>query len=136
MNIYLAGSYGRLRELARYASALKAMGHGVTARWLQGLHEADDDNHTVEQAREWSTQDLEDIDAADTFVVFTGPGRRGGRHTELGYALARMRRESDSDAPFAVYAVGPAEENIFYYTPDVCWAPDFATLIAYPEFVG
>jgi hypothetical protein len=48
--------------------------------------------------------DLDDIDRAEIFIMFTDtPSTSGGRHTELGYAIARER---------VIFIVGP-RENIF-----------------------
>jgi hypothetical protein len=57
--------------------------------------------------------DLQDIEAADTLVLFSEDPLigtpRGGRHFETGYAFGRGKR---------VVIVG-GEENIFHYLPSV-----------------
>ena len=93
MKIYLAGRYSRRKELFGYAQELGLLGHRITALWLQGKHEAKDAEPTHEEARSWAESDILGIDRADMVVAFTEgpdcPGKaRGGRHVELGYALA------------------------------------------------
>lgn len=65
-------------------------------------------NHLREH---FATEDVADVLAADTLVAFTEPPRasasRGGRHVELGLALAAGKH---------VVVIGP-RENVF------CWLP-------------
>lgn len=122
MNIYLAGSYLRHRELGEYASDLALLGHTVTSRWLRLAQDPADDGRTLSLSRlEAATiarDDLADIERSELVICFTepsgGPGR-GGRHFEAGVAYAIGR---------SVYVVGPIE-NIFYALPGVrsfsCW---------------
>lgn len=108
MRIYLAGRYGRRLELRAYAERLRALGHEITSRWLDGEHEAFDATPTREQMIEWSYDDISDICDADVLIAFTEPPTseysRGGRHVEFGYALAKG---------MFLARVGPVE-NIFY----------------------
>jgi nucleoside 2-deoxyribosyltransferase len=107
MIIYLAGRYGRRQELAEYAERLRAMGHEVSSRWLLGEHEAKDVNPTKDEAAQWAREDLEDIDRSDMLIAFTeepGSSYRGGRHVEMGYAIARRLN---------LFVIGP-RENVFY----------------------
>lgn len=82
----------------------------VTSRWIDGKHDGI-------PAQICAIDDLEDIDAADALVLVNprhlhGSGR-GGRHVELGYALARGKR---------VLLVGD-RENVFHSHPSVeCYA--------------
>ena len=102
MNIYLAARYSRRAEMCQYAWVLQAAGHMVTSRWVFGAHErhdgvfdASDDEEHRRLGAEYAHEDIEDINAAQVLIAFTeSPGNntgrgRGGRHVELGYALAR-----------------------------------------------
>lgn len=95
IKFYFAGRYGRRKELLEYAEALRCAGHEVTSRWLNGEHEMHDEKPSHDQAKMFAMDDLQDIHRADILVAFTeSPGdangrARGGRHVELGYALAR-----------------------------------------------
>lgn len=106
-NVYLAARYGRRAELSGYAGQLREAGYTVTSRWLDTAEEGAPDFLTI---RSWAEQDIEDLDAAETVVCFSealnetdSEYSRGGRHVELGYALARDKR---------VFVVGPVE-NVF-----------------------
>ena len=118
MKVYLAGRYSRRDELYDYARQLRAHGVDVTSRWLNGEHQWSgdtDDGVTVQnyqEAERFAREDLEDLDAADMIVCFTESPRtsasRGGRHVEMGYALASLKE---------VMIVGP-RENVFYTLPE------------------
>lgn len=109
--IYLAARYSRREELLGYKADLEAMGHTITSRWLAGSHQIDDAGLSAEGTREererFATEDWEDVRAAEWCIAFTERPRvsnsRGGRHVELGAALAWGKR---------VIVVGPAE-NVF-----------------------
>ena len=123
--VYLAGRYSRLTEIAEYAKDLEAIGFEVTSRWLSGIHGADDGDKT-----EWmrfESDDREDIESADVFVVFTchDPGRRGGYHVEFGLAMAQ---------DLICVAVGPVE-NIFYTLADETFGTWRETLEWLEEYV-
>jgi len=122
--VYLAARYSRREELLSYRAQLEAMGFTVTSRWLNGAHQVDnnglqlgDDGERLVEAcadpiaGDFATEDMADVAAAYTVVAFTEPPRssasRGGRHVELGMALAWAKR---------VIVVGP-RENVF------CWLP-------------
>lgn len=109
--IYLASRFSRKRELQGYAHRLDAIGLMVTSRWLgDGAHEwtgvPDHEIPPVAQAA-FAREDIEDIEKADLFVLFTEPvgqhGTRGGRFVEFGYALALGKR---------CVVIGP-HENVF-----------------------
>lgn len=133
--IYLAARYGRRLELCQVRDRLLKRGHPVCARWLDGAHQIDDQGaplgedgeravesggpEAAKMAHHFATEDETDIILADTVVCFTEPPRsiafassslvaaasRGGRHVELGLALAHGKR---------VIVVGH-RENVF------CW---------------
>lgn len=115
--IYLAARYTRREELLAYAGDLGVRGHNVTSRWLLGNHQVSDDGlrddaNAADRLR-FATEDWEDLQRAETVVAFTESPRsefsRGGRHVELGAALAWGKR---------VIVVGPAE-NVFCCLPQV-----------------
>lgn len=108
MKFYLAGRYDRREELAGYAELLRAAGHEVTSRWLTGEHEARDINPSYHEMTMWARADHENIERADVLIAFTeqqcGNYQRGGRHVELGIAIALAK---------TIVIIGPVE-NIFY----------------------
>ena len=120
--IYLAARYSRLGELQGYAYDLRAIGHRVHARWLLGDHQIHEGADKVESAlvsvpiegRPFAEDDYEDVYNADMLIAFseaprTGGASRGGRHVELGLALAWGKE---------VVVVGP-RENVFHTLPEV-----------------
>jgi hypothetical protein len=137
--VYLAARYSRRLELCGYRAALAQHGITVTSRWLNGCHQLDnhggpitDDGERRFQAgdpavdhlrQHFATEDVADVLAADTLVAFTEQPRaaatRGGRHVELGIALAARKQ---------VVIVGP-RENVF------CWLPHVQHHPTWPEFM-
>lgn len=119
MDIYLAARYGRRQELADYRRYLEGLGHTVTSRWVLGLHEGQVyDNGirlpgTPDESQQFAIEDMADLQAADTVIAFTEPPRsaasRGGRHVELGLAIAWGKR---------VCICGPLE-NVFCCLPGI-----------------
>jgi nucleoside 2-deoxyribosyltransferase len=128
MKIYLAARYSRRLELCDYRMMLESIGVEVTARWLNGSHQLSDtgvpisdigealvedgDGPEAAQLRaKFTTDDYDDVMAADLIIAFTQPPRTdkgcGGRHVEFGIALG-------SGKPIIV--IGP-RENFF------CWLP-------------
>ena len=93
MKVYLAARFDRRDELREHRRHLKhAFNIDCTSRWL--------DNHGLDEGFTYSSQrlalcaseDIEDIRAADVLVAFTETPdvgyTSGGRHVELGFALA------------------------------------------------
>lgn len=129
--LYLAGPYTARDVLARHRTEAEQHGHKVYARWLDGNHEIAT-NREYEQAAapadraRWAREDLADIDTADALVAFTieaagrGGGKSGGRHIEMGYALARRKR---------VILVG-RPENVFHWLPSVELVTDWPAALA------
>jgi nucleoside 2-deoxyribosyltransferase len=113
MNLYIAGQYSQKTYLRTVADQLICDGHFITASWLQEHHPPTVQLHEVadEELRGYAVQDIEDIKASDAMVFFSceGPTPRGGRHVEMGVALA---------LGLPVYVIGP-RENIFMYLPQV-----------------
>jgi len=103
--VYLAAAYGRRHELRRYAEELWGAGFIVTSSWIDSEDDDDERLGTKERVA-IAHRDLDDLRLARYVVAFTeGPSgpSRGGRHVELGFALALGRR---------VIIVGPAE-NVY-----------------------
>lgn len=116
--VYLAARYSRREEMLGYAGQLEAFGYTVTARWITGIHEKpgapnDGPSYTDAERAHFASEDLADLRAADILIAFTEPAHagpaRGGRHVELGYALASGHR---------VIVVGH-RENVFCCLPEV-----------------
>ena len=109
MRIYMAARYSRRLELLAYAKELRAAGHEVTSRWLNGTHEAADND--TSRWGDFAKDDLEDIRRSDVIVLFTETALvpRNSRMVELGIALGLAKR---------IIIVGP-RENVFCCLPDV-----------------
>lgn len=122
MRIYIAGPYVARDYLRGVAAVLTAQGHTITSRWLHEEHEltpgvlAAAEALTDEQVRQHVLDDMADVEAATALVIFTADAIRaalprvnpdrltsGGRHVEMGYALAWRK---------PVYVVGQPE-NVF-----------------------
>jgi hypothetical protein len=118
MKVYLMARYSRRFEMRDYARQLQAVGCEITSRWIWGGHELAQRvgrNGAFYAHRRFAEEDWADLSAADCCIAFTEPGGelngggRGGRHVELGIALAWGKR---------VIVVGP-RENLFYFLPQV-----------------
>jgi len=137
MKYYLAARYSRREELLRYAWQLEALGHEVTSRWIRGEHEMPEvgdadttdeafnkvtDEKRAEIGKQFALEDLDDLMNAECLIAFTEqPGQtkgrgRGGRHVELGFALAllslRVSDEERGQWMREVVVIGP-RENVF-----------------------
>jgi hypothetical protein len=121
VRIYLASRYSRRVELLTYAADLRAMGHAITSRWLQGAHQIDDDGLSAEAdgalRQRFAVEDWQDLLSAECCISFTEEPRvansRGGRHVEFGAALR--------DGQLCL-VVGP-RENVFHCLPGVVVFP-------------
>lgn len=117
MKIYLAARYTRRVELCAYRDDLRAIGHVVTSRWLNGDHESPTNRGLgpvdPKDSMTWALEDIEDVRAAHCLIAFTEPARvepgRGGRHVEYGMALG---------LGLQVAVVGHYE-NVFHCLPGV-----------------
>ncbi len=84
MKVYIAARYKKRMELLQFSHKLEARGHIITSRWLQGKHDHEEDVVCAKH-------DFEDVKECDVIISFTEEPRtatRGGRHVELGLALA------------------------------------------------
>jgi hypothetical protein len=110
--VYFAARFARLAELNRYRAELEALGFEVTSRWLTVAAREPSAIHNEDEWRRLAVIDQEDVLAADTLVCFTeepGEGGSGGRHFEVGMALALGRQ---------VIVVG-RREHIFHRLPEM-----------------
>lgn len=135
MRIYLAARYSRREELLGYKADLEAAGHVVTSRWLAGAHQWDPVVEQIEspeaaidsiplEAVRFAREDVEDVEAADLLIAFTERPRanlasRGGRHVELGMAIALDK---------AIFVIGP-RENVFCTLPGIEVYADWRALL-------
>ena len=94
---YFASRYSRHPEMRTYRAALVEAipGAVVTSRWIDCHNEELEASYTPEALNAdpagcWrhGSADLDDLELADVLVSFTGPGGKGGRHIEHGYAMA------------------------------------------------
>lgn len=115
MEIYLAARFSRAAEMRDVRDFLHEKGHHVTSRWID-LREGDYPEYTTETLNSdpelfasYADTDIEDVQAADILVSFTGQGGKGGRHVEFGLALAQGKR---------LILVGP-REHVFHTLPQV-----------------
>jgi nucleoside 2-deoxyribosyltransferase len=109
IRVYLAGRYARRSELRTVAEELRDHGYEVTSRWL--FEDASIPEGVLApqgRALEVAEMDFEDVRCSDMCIAFTehrdSPQGKGGRHTELGVALAL-----DQD----VILIGP-REHVFH----------------------
>lgn len=88
--VYFAARYGRRDELNRYRQQLLDAGIEVTSHWLTVDPPAAVDQLTDSHWRVLAETDTEDIRRADALVAFSevSRGGGGGRHVELGIAIA------------------------------------------------
>lgn len=117
--IYLAASFSRMDEMREHRTVLEADGHTVVSRWLDETHGKhsvfwdQNDANTANACAAFAERDLADLENAEILVFFANdplvPWVGGGRHVELGYALA-LNKE--------VYLIGE-REHVFTYLPDV-----------------
>ena len=106
MKVYIAHNYAARYELKEIVVPLiESKGHTVTSCWIT------EPDSTTQMDAGSARMDLDDIDAADAILFYTGnlgptPGR--GKYFELGYAFANNKR---------CYLVGNILDCIFYYLP-------------------
>lgn len=110
--VYVAAPWSWQARTRRKAVELREMGYDCSPAWLEE-DDASIENQTAGWERHRALVDIHQIGMANILIAFTcGPGKgpaRGGRHVELGLALAWGKR---------VIVVGP-RENIFCHLPEV-----------------
>lgn len=129
-SFYLAARFGRRDELNSYRLLLAEHGYTVTSRWLTQHQKLDlqapGASYSEDERRAFALQDYIDVTRASHLVAFTEDpndnapgGRRGGRHVELGVAIALGK---------TVYIVGP-RENVFCFLPGITCFDNFNQLL-------
>lgn len=118
MKIYIAARYDRRIELLELKAMLEDRGHTVTSTWLSGIGE-------TWTREECATCDIYDIAIADVLISIaenpnSGTYNSGGRHVELGYALAVNKR---------CIIVGH-RENVFHHLPHIEFYESIEEMIA------
>lgn len=87
MILYIAAPYELHRHALAALHALEARGHAVTSSWLRGAEGMDAAHAQL---------DLDDVARAEVLLALNPAGWErsgtGGRHAELGYALALGKR--------------------------------------------
>lgn len=118
MRVYIAADSHLQAEVRELRDQLEALGIVVTSTWidakLEAFHPA-----TEEELRQAAEKNFSDINRAVFLIVYNPVIRQkagtGGRHVELGYALARFKK---------VLYVGEKLENVFHRAIGVEWVHD------------
>lgn len=107
--VYLSARWGRQAELREYRERLIGYDFQVMSRWLDVDAGEEDLWYKGRHACEAARMDLEDIQNSNIVIGFSekhnSPFARGGRHVEIGYALA---------FPEKILAIVGQPENIFH----------------------
>ncbi len=113
MKIYLAADYSRKEEMRGVRDILVPFGHSITSRWIDrppvvqafGIGGVRIDISVCGEIAEINAFDVE---VADMLLLFTsGELSRGGRHTELGMAVAWCK---------SICIVGPREHSFHCFS--------------------
>lgn len=109
MKFYIAARYGRKAEAKALALKLQELGHGITSTWIDQAEDEMLYDQGPDAAARFAQKDLNEISSADGLIALSETEDsvygRGGRHVELGYALAAGCR---------IIVIGP-RENLFHY---------------------
>jgi nucleoside 2-deoxyribosyltransferase len=130
MTIYIAAKYPRRDEMRHVRTKLQIAGFTVTSRWLDETTPLDSTlpESTPRSCQRTAIIDLEDVDRADTFLFFSEDSLvgvpRGGRHVEMGFALAKGKR---------IIVIGDPE-NIFHYLPGIIHYPTLDSFLEWESF--
>ena len=121
MKVYIAAPYPLKERAARMARVLALKGIEVTSRWLTQPNPNSDAG---------ARMDLEDIAAADALLALNPEGWEekgtGGRHVELGYALALGK---------PILLVGE-RSNIFHHLTSVVQVDEIADFTKHVQTLG
>lgn len=117
LSVYLCARFQDAATMREWAAALAVENIVTTSRWITGAHDEGAGPADDETLRRFASEDLEDLRAADALVAWNPRwvhrSGRGGRHVELGYALAIGK---------PVILVGE-RENVFHWLDAVAWVP-------------
>ena len=112
--IYVGASYPRIEEAKALKIELEKLGYDIVSSWLLSDNEGYDTSST-EHLRMCAIRDFEEIEAANSFVCLTDGEEQlthGGRHTELGIALA-LKKD--------IWLIGPRESVFHYHDCVLAW---------------
>jgi hypothetical protein len=114
MRVYIAAPYPWRDNAIAQMRQVEAAGFEVTSTWLRAV-DTENDVH--------ARLDLADVARADVLVAINPPAFHnagtGGRHVELGYAIALAK---------TIVLVG-APSNIFHHLSDVVHVPDCSRIV-------
>jgi hypothetical protein len=138
MKVYLAASWSRQVEMKQLSLELKAMGIGVTSRWLD---EAEKTNASRDRhRRNMAVNDANDVRAADVLVRFTDERvRLDGDYEVLKDTLVRASLATGArmfetglawGAGIPIIVVG-GHQNVFDYLPNIIHLKDVVELKKY-----
>ena len=126
-SFYLCAGFSARPYLQQVRDMLIAEGHAVTSRWLDCDVPGDERDHA--HYAKWGPIDVEDVNAADIVILFTGlRGRKGGCDVEFGMGLALGKK---------LVIVGD-RTNVFTRLPQVLQVSDAIELLLhftpYPQY--
>lgn len=104
--VYIAASYTNIAAAKKLGEDLKLMGFEILSFWhVDGKSPVDSDYHSSSRAM----RDYQQIKHCDLFIELIGDhGSRGGRHCELGLAIAWKKD---------IMLVGVSDDCIFTWLP-------------------
>lgn len=123
---YISARFDRRVEMLGIRAELQAIGHWVTSGWLDLHSGTAPETYTNEEMRanplrfeQFARSDIDDLSRATAVLAFSsGDGSgSGGRHIEVGYALA---------CSLPVFLIGP-RENVFHTLTSIHHYPDWPT---------
>jgi nucleoside 2-deoxyribosyltransferase len=107
--------------MQEWAKRLEYFGHVITSRWIKGDHEIISDANGDADRQRFAEEDINGILSADVLIFHSHPdffrSGRGGRHVELGVALALNKK---------IILIGE-RENVFHWLSCVEVYSDFAS---------
>jgi len=127
MKIYLAADFARKEEMLGVQDVLTAIGHTITSQWINDPENAmgygiGGSNLSTDSCSQRAKVDMQNLYDADMFLLFTtGNLSRGGRHTELGMALAWKK---------SICIIGPPE-HVFHSLPSIRQYDNWPTFLLY-----
>jgi nucleoside 2-deoxyribosyltransferase len=124
VKVYVAARYPQIKQAQAAEAILQREGHETTARWTDPAKQA---GLGLSQR---AVMDLEDVELADALLLLSEREGTlvsgGGRHFEMGYALALGKR----------VVVAGEHEHIFCYHPSVTVCPTVTTAASYLREFG
>ena len=113
MKAYLAAGFQRQEEIKQIARKLRQSGIIIASTW----HDREESDTDYENFARYAERDLDELDSADTFVLFNGPTTAGGRHVEFGFVLGYnwlQPQGARNVNHYDIHIVGKLE-NVFQY---------------------